>query len=118
MCPLMEAREKTKCLQVRFLNHIFRIFLVFHQPTSQVVCIIHKWQDKRFKTRPSILVIHGRGLLYDKSVPKFADFYSRPRISRCGLFILNGAGEPAMPSESTLCEAVSGQVTASNGHIH
>src|SRR5262249_53446680 len=35
--PLVEAREKTKCLQVRSLNHIFGIFLVFHQPDYSTI---------------------------------------------------------------------------------
>jgi hypothetical protein len=72
----LEAREKTKCLQVRFLNHIFGIFLVSHQPTSQVVCVIHERQHKSFKARASMLVIHGRRQLYDKVIPAFDDIYS------------------------------------------
>ena len=81
---LERLKRNLKGARIRFLNHIFGIFLVFHQPTSQVVCVIHERQHERFKTRASILVIHGRGLLYDKVYRLLTTFI--PGHSQSGIF--------------------------------
>jgi hypothetical protein len=60
----LETCEKTKSPQIRFLNGVFGVFLVFHQPTSEVVCIICERQHKSFKACAGLLVIHGRRLPY------------------------------------------------------
>ena len=67
ICSLVEACKKAKCPQVGLLNLVFGIFLIFHQPTSEVVCIIHERQHKSFKACASLLVIHGRRLPYNQT---------------------------------------------------
>src|ERR1700758_5738573 len=67
VCSLVEGAKKAIRPQIGLLHHIFGIFLVFHQPTTEVVRIFYERQKQSFKTGASLLVIHGRRLPYNKT---------------------------------------------------
>jgi len=60
--------------------------------TDENVCIIHERQHKSFKARASMLVIHGRRLLYDKAYRRSMTFIPA-RFSGIAIGIIPGRNQ-------------------------